>query len=163
MNKGYRLRLLDTKLKGLVAAFLLCLSVGYFTAISFVNYTTESRPAGIVDNYIGNEDDPEADVLKFKKSTYEMLNILHTHILSVSLIFFILALLVYATGLPDYIKHFLMIEPFVSIILTFGGIYMLWKGYLFLSFVVMLSGMLLTATFAVSVLAVFYEMTRKAD
>ena len=35
-----------------------------------------------------------AEVMKFKKSEYEILNILHTHILSISVIFFLLGILV---------------------------------------------------------------------
>ena len=86
---------LPRPLKQLVSIFLLILSVGYFSGLAFVNDTTSATNQGIRVNYNGNEDNEEAEEMKFKKSDHEMLNIIHTHILSMSIIFFILGGLVY--------------------------------------------------------------------
>ena len=80
---------LPKPLKALVSIFLVVLSIGYFSGLAFVNNTTTSTSQGIVENYNGNEDNEDAEEMKFKKSDHEMLNIIHTHILSMSLIFFI--------------------------------------------------------------------------
>lgn len=79
-----------------------------------------------------------------------MLNILHTHFLSMSLIFFILALLVYGCDLSPFLKQLLMIEPMISVILTFGGIFLVWKGIAWMSYLVLLSGTLMTLSFSAS-------------
>lgn len=145
-------------IKNFIAAFLVVLSVGYGSGLLFVGQTNSHNPQGIEENYLGNEDEDDAAVMKFKKGEREMLTILHTHILSISFIFFFLASLVSITSLNNKIKSFLMIEPFFSIIFTFGGIYLLWKGILWMKWIVMISGTLMTLVFVISVLAVLIQL-----
>lgn len=152
---------LDSRLKGLIFLFVITLSIGFYTGINFVRFTSSASPTGIEENYLGNEDNEESDVMKFKKSKHEMLNILHTHFLSMSLIFFILGMLVYGTKLPARLKTFLLYEPLVSVILTFGGIYFLWKGVLWMSYLIMVSGFLMTISYTVSILAILYAVFSK--
>ena len=153
-----RIHDLPRYVKHFIAAFVVVLSIGYFTGIQFVRQTDSNRPNGIEENYLGNEDIEEVTVMKFKKGEREMLTILHTHILSISFIFFLLGGLVALTSLPKKLKAFLMIEPFVSIIVTFGGIYLLWKGMLWMKWIVMVSGVLMTLVFAVGALSVIYQL-----
>ncbi|MFC7356970.1 hypothetical protein ACFQO1_04680 [Jejudonia soesokkakensis] len=144
-----------------IAAFVIVLSIGYITGLLFVRQTEATTPDGIEENYLGNEDSEELSVMKFEKGDREMLTILHTHILSVSFIFFFLGGLVAMTSLPKKLKSFLMIEPFVSIILTFGGIYFMWKGMLWMKWIVMISGTLMTAVFVVSAGAVLLQLFKE--
>lgn len=146
------------EIKIFIAAFVLILSAGFFTGLLFVNQTSTTSPAGIQENYLGNEEDENAEVMKFHKGEREMLTIIHTHILSMSFIFFLLGILVWLTKLPKKIKLFLTVEPFVSVILTFGGIYLLWAGVLWMKYIVILSGILMTVTFTVSSLLVLYQL-----
>jgi hypothetical protein len=118
-------------------------------------------PNGIEENYLGNELDEEADVMKFRKSEHEMLTIIHTHILSMSIIFFLLGILVWLARLPIGVKLFLTVEPFVSVILTFGGIYFMWSGMLWMKYLVVLSGLLMTATFVASSFIILYQLAVK--
>ncbi|WP_127846491.1 hypothetical protein [Psychroflexus aestuariivivens] len=148
------LKSLPLHLKYLVTAFLLVLSIGYFTGIRFVDHTTAQTPFGIQENYLGNESDEDATEMKFKKSKQEMLNIVHTHILSMAMIFLLTGVLVAMTNLKIGFKKILMIEPFVSILGTFGGIYLLWSGILWMKYVIMISGILMTLAFAASVVTV---------
>jgi len=157
---GY-LAKLPKELKALVGLFLLVLSIGFYLGISFVDHTTNATPQGIAANYNGNENDALAKTMKFKKSEHEMLNILHTHFLSLSVIFFVLGLLTYGTAATPRLRKFLMVEPLLSVILTFGGIYFLWLGYEWTAYLVVLSGFLMTASFTASVLLVFRELVRK--
>lgn len=115
----------------------------------------------MVENYNGNEEVEDASVLKFKKGEREMLTILHTHILSIGFIFAFLGLLVWGTELPLFWKKFLMIEPFCSILLTFGGIYFLWLGYSFFAYVVMLSGLLMTLSYCGGAIAVLLALNKE--
>jgi len=103
---------LPKHVKNFIAAFLVVLSVGYGSGLLFVGQTNSHNPQGMEENYLGNEDQEDAVVMKFKKGEREMLTILHTHILSISFIFFFLGGLVSITSLNKNLKSFLMIEPF---------------------------------------------------
>ncbi|MBM1106406.1 hypothetical protein JQC67_09680 [Aurantibacter crassamenti] len=151
------------EIKIFIACFVVVLSIGFFTGLLFISETDSNRPAGIEENYLGNEDNEEAAEMKFKKSERQMLTIVHTHILSMSLIFFLLGGLVWITKASKKLKLFLTIEPFLSVILTFGGIYLLWSGILWMKYVVICSGILMTATFAVSALLVLTQTLRKGQ
>ncbi|APQ18243.1 hypothetical protein [Maribacter hydrothermalis] len=142
-----------------IGAFVIILSIGYYTGLLFVSETSTASATGIEENYLGNESDENADVMKFKKSERQMLTIIHTHILSMSFIFFLLGILVWLAKLPMKLKLFLTVEPFISVVLTFGGIYLLWSGFLWFKYVVILSGILMTLTFTISALIVLYQLT----
>jgi len=162
--------------KVFIFAFLLTLSLGYYTGVLFVKHTTEFTPQGIEESYNGNqieeeitEDDWENDdweglssnSLKYKKSEQEIISIVHAHVISFSLIFLLLGVIVMLTSIPLWLKKILIIEPFISIVLTFGGIWMLWKDIAWMKYVVMCSGILLTITFSLSVLIVIQQLLKK--
>jgi hypothetical protein len=155
IQEGY-LSELPQMLKSMLAVFLIVLSIGYFLGITFVNDTTSGKPSGIVENYNGNEKNVEAEEMIFKKSKREIYTIIHTHLLSLSVIFLITGLLVYGTKLKTSTKAFLCIEPFVSLLLTFGGIYFIWLGMEWISYIVMISGMFMTLTFAAQIVLIIY-------
>lgn len=152
---------LPKPIKYFIGVFLILLSVGYFTGLAFVLQTDATTPQGIEENYNGNEDQVEPQVLKFKKSAREMLTIIHTHVLSISMIFFITGILLWGTELSVFWKKMLSIEPFVSILLTFGGIYLIWLGHVFFSVIVILSGTLMTLSFIFAVLFIFNDLLKK--
>lgn len=157
----FKLAQLPTQLKWVTAIFLLVLSIGFFTGINFVHFTTEAHPQGIEENYLGNEDDLEAVEMKFKKTEAQILNLTHTHILSMSVIFFILSVLVYFTSFKLLLRKFLMIEPLLSVLFTFGGIYLLWLGITWMKYVVLFSGALMTLSYGLVVLLIFIEFKQK--
>jgi len=140
-----------------IASFVIVLSIGYSTGLLFVRQTQSVSPDGIEQNYLGNEDIENVKVMKFEKGAREMLTIIHTHILSMSFIFFFLGGLLAMTSIPKRWKAFLMIEPFFSILITFGGIYFMWMGVIWLKYIVMLSGVLMTLAYFVSAGVVLYE------
>lgn len=161
MNYNGLLLSLPKEIKIFLGAFVLILSIGFFTGLLFINETSSNTPAGIEENYLGNEEDENAHIMKFKKGEREMLTIVHTHILSMSFIFFLLGGLVWGIDLPTKLKLFLTVEPFVSVILTFGGIYLMWSGVLWMKYVVIFSGILMTITFTVSSILVLYQLMTK--
>ena len=138
-----------------IASFVVVLSIGYSTGLLFVRQTQSVSPDGIEQNYLGNEDIENVKVMKFEKGAREMLTIIHTHILSMSFIFFFLGGLLAMTSIPKRWKAFLMIEPFFSILITFGGIYFMWMGVIWLKYIVMLSGVLMTLAYFVSFTGIF--------
>lgn len=157
------LQKLPWEIRIFIAVFVVVLSIGYFTGLSFVQETDAMTPVGVEENYLGNEADMDAEVMKFKKGDREMLTIVHTHILSMSVIFFVMGILVWITNFPNGWKSFLSIEPFVSLILTFGGIYLMWKGVIWFKYVVVFSGILMTLTFTFSVLLVIKQCLQSSE
>ncbi len=152
---------LPKEIKLLIGAFIIVLSIGFYTGLLFVGETSSANPNGIEEHYLGNEDDENADVMRFKKSDQEMLTLVHNHILSMSIIFFLVGLIVSITKLNKKLKLFLIVEPFLSVILTFGGLYMLWTGILWMKYIVMLSGVLMTLTFTASVIVILKQLLSK--
>ena len=153
--------LLPKEIKLLIGVFVIVLSIGFFSGLLFVGETSSANPNGIEEQYLGNEHDEDAEVMKFKKSEKEMLSLVHSHVLSMSIIFFLLALIVSITKLKRQLKMFLMVEPLVSVVLTFGGLYFLWTGILWMKYVVMFSGTLMTLSFLLSVLIILKQIFQK--
>jgi len=146
------------EIKLVIIAFIVILSIGFYGGLSFVRNTTSMSTAGIETHYLGNEADEDAEIMKFKKSEGEMLTIVHNHILSLSVIFFLLSLILATTSINKKLKYFLMLEPFLSILLTFGGIYLLWKEVIWFKYIVIFSGVLMIVTFLVSTLSILYQL-----
>lgn len=146
------------EIKILILVFISVLSVGFFGGLSFVNNTTAMQPASIETHYLGNENDEEADIMKFKKNEREILTVVHNHILSMAVIFFLLSLILATTSINKKLKYFLMIEPFISIILTFGGIYLLWSGVVWFKYVIILSGTFMTLSYVIAVFSIIYQL-----
>jgi len=146
------------EIKSLILVFIIVLSVGFYGGLSFVNNTTSMNSSEIESHYLGNENDEAAEVMKFKKSEGEILTVVHNHILSLSVIFFMLSLILATTSINKKFKYFLMIEPFLSIILTFGGIYLLWSGITWFKYVVIFSGILMTFSFVSATIAIGYQI-----
>ncbi|SHJ10221.1 hypothetical protein [Algibacter luteus] len=153
---------LPKEIKLLIGAFVILLSIGFYTGLLFVGETSSANPNGIEEHYLGNEDDENAEVMRFKKSDQEMLTLVHNHILSMSIIFFLVGGLVSITKLNRKLKLFLIIEPFVSVLLTFGGLYLLWIGVLWMKYIVMFSGFLMTITFTTSTVIIFKQLFKKS-
>jgi len=149
-------------LKYATVVFILVLSVGFFSGISFVDKTSGFTANGVQENYLGNENDEEATVLKFKKNDKQLTSLIHSHILSMSAIFFMLSILVSATAIPSKLKRFLMIEPLLSVLFTFGGIYFLCNGQLWMKYIVILSGILMTLSYSTSIAVIFWQILKKS-
>ncbi|MDH5367574.1 MAG: hypothetical protein OEW67_11335 [Cyclobacteriaceae bacterium] len=148
-------------IKQFILFFVLALSFGYFTGFKFIVRTTNLNPSGLEENYVGNEENEEAEILKFKKAEGELITTIHTHILSFSLIFFALGFVLLSVPMSLSFKKFLLIEPFISIVVTFGGVWLLWLGYSWLKYIVMISGMLITLTFVLQVAMIIRGVASK--
>lgn len=146
------------EIKALILIFVSVLSIGFFGGLSFVKNTTSMRTSEIETHYLGNENDEEAAIMKFKKNEREILTVVHNHILSLSVIFFLLSLILATTSLNKKLKYFLMVEPFVSIVLTFGGIYLLWSGITWFKYIIIISGTFMTLSFLIATLSIIYQV-----
>jgi hypothetical protein len=152
---------LSKQAKLLIGFFIVTLSFGYFVGLRFVQENTNYTTNGIEEHYTGNENDENAAIMKFKKSEKEIISMVHNHVISMSVIFLILGAILLITSLPNKLKKVLIIEPFISILLTFGGIWLMWSGVLWFKYIVIISGILLTLTFSVSVIFILMQLFKK--
>ena len=152
---------LSKDVKLLISTFLIVLTIGFLSGTKFLFYSNTITPIGIEEHYNGNEFSDDQEVMKFKKSEKEILNIVHAHILSMSLIFLAIGYFLTKTDISNPLKNFLIVEPFVSIVLTFGGIYMLWLEISWFTYVIMISGILLHVCYFLAVFLIFKELYKK--
>ncbi|PCI34980.1 MAG: hypothetical protein COB60_04545 [Flavobacteriaceae bacterium] len=150
------------EIKLLIGIFVLVLSIGFYMGLAFVHETTEGTPIGIEEQYLGNENDEDATVMKFKKKKQALITMIHNHVISMSILFFVLSLLVSITSYNKNLKKYVMIEPFVSIVVSFGGIYFMWLGMTSLKYIIVVSGMLMTLSFVMATFMIISSLFRKS-
>lgn len=141
----------------LVCCFVIVLNIGFFTGFNFVRVSTSLNANGIEQNYLGNEEDEDADIMRFKKSEREILTLIHNHILSLSVVFFVLAILLYMTNVSPKLKTFLLFEPLASLVVTFGGIYFMWLGLIWFKYIIILSGLAMLLSLCLTSLLIIKE------
>jgi hypothetical protein len=154
-----RLRTLPAVYRVTIAAFILVSLAGYVAGLAFVYHNTGMAASGISDHYHGNEEE-----LKFGKSTAEMLGIVHTHLLGMGSLFFLVALLYAITDGSDRVKTFWAAETLLSLLTTFGSLWLIaagWHGMVWLlypSSVLMVIGYLL-----MSFSVLWHSLTPRSD
>lgn len=125
MMKKNRIAELDFQLKRFILAYIVVLNIGVTLGLVFVNHTTSMSPEGAVERFRGSEEVDEFGIPESSAKTfYDLLMTTHNHIIGFSFIFFTVGYVFYLTEtLPVKLKMFLMIEPFFSIIFSFGSIW----------------------------------------
>jgi hypothetical protein len=158
MNQSFQLRDLPQEIRLMTLLFLFCMLFGYGASFTVLIDQTSLTPSGIEENYNGNEDNEEADIIKFKKSKFEMLTTIHSHVFTLSLLFLTIGAMVYFTGLPTSLKYFLMLEPMVSLMVSFGSLIFMWQGHIAFKYLVYLSGGLMHTAFVVTIFLLIREL-----
>lgn len=154
------LSLLPKEAKILIFSFLITLSFGFYTGLIYVRENTNTSVSGIEEHYLGNEDNIDATEMKFKKPKKEIITMVHNHVLSLSVVFLIVAFLVLLTDVNPILKKILIVEPFVSLILTFGGIWVMWAGVLWFKYVIIISGIMMVLSYSCSIFLVFKNLSK---
>ncbi|SMO54439.1 hypothetical protein SAMN06265218_10535 [Fodinibius sediminis] len=134
----------------LIFTFVLVSFIGVVVGGVMIEVTTHLTPTGVVEQYkgISKSKIDTADELKFPKPAKEMLITTHNHILGLSSLFLIVGLLYLATGRDSWLQISIAVEPLISLIVTFGGLWVmryLWSPFVY---VVILSGTLMVGTYA---------------
>ncbi len=160
MELSGKIHVLPKLAKLLVGFFVITLSFGYYTGLRFVNENTNSTVSGVEEHYLGNEADEDVKEMKFKKNEKEIITTVHNHVFSMSLIFLVLGAILLLTSIPMRLKKFLILEPFISIILTFGGIWLMWSGVLWFKYIVIFSGILLTLTYTATTIIIVLQLIK---
>ena len=135
-----RLRTLPRHLRAPIVAFVLVGLVGYAAGLAFVSYNTGMQPGGISDHYHGNEEE-----LQFGKSAAEMLNIVHSHLLGMGVLFFALSILFTMTDSAPRWKSFWATETILSLLTTFGSLWLIAIGQRWAVWIIYPSSVLMVA------------------
>ena len=152
---------LPKSLKKTLVVFLTALAFGYLSGLDLLKQTTDFKSKGIEENVLGNEIDEYADELHFKMSERQLHAIIHSHVITLGLLFFLLSLMLFFTSYSQGIKSFLMIEPMISLLTTFGGLLLLWNGVLWMKYIIMFSGILMHLSFVLIVFLLLKELLYK--
>ena len=151
------------KLKFLCFITVMNLTIGVGVGLYYVFQTTQLTTNGTEEHFRGSiiKDDFEIPE-KYPKPTSELLNTTHTHILSMTFIFLIIGGLFYFNSIiTGILKTFLIIEPFISILLTFGGIWLIRFIHPSFSYLVIISGSLMYLCFFIMIITISYELIMK--
>lgn len=151
----------DKSLKRILLLFMATISLGYGFGLRYLYLTTEANPTTLESHYLGNEADEEAEIMKFKKTEKSILTFLHDHLFALGILQLILSLLIYFTKTKKRLKSFLIYEPFISLLVTFSGIYLLWLGVPGLQYLLMISGALFHTTFIFSIFFFSFKLVKK--
>lgn len=150
--------------KKLVLVFTVVAFLGVVIGGVFIEVTTNLTPQGVVEQYSGNEQNrAEAEELKFPKPFKDMLTTTHNHILGLSPLFLIVGLLYLMTGPTGWVRIAIATEPFLSLILTFGGLWVMrywWSPFVY---VVIASGTAMLLCFGWMCLVIIKECLTKPD
>ncbi|HUR93514.1 MAG TPA: hypothetical protein VMY76_02950 [Gemmatimonadales bacterium] len=140
--------------------------VGYTTALLFVHHTTGMTPPGVAEQYRGSDSTAVTDAaMKFPKSYPEMLNITHTHLLSMAAIFVVSGVALALCEWPsERWRRFLVVEPFVALLVSFSAMWLMRYVDARFSTLLALSSGLMAVTFYAQSLLVVRELlaTRSA-
>ena len=160
--QSLKLKYLDSTAKTFLAFFLITIQLGILIGIGYIYYTTDLNPEGTIEHYNGSEiienDIPE----EFPKPLEGMILTTHAHVNSFGMISLIIGFIFYFNSIiSNRFKLFLMIEPFLSTIITFSSIWIM--RYLNDSFVylVMISSMLMYLCWSIMIIVSLYEIILK--
>ncbi|MBU1100187.1 MAG: hypothetical protein KKA84_07260 [Bacteroidetes bacterium] len=154
---------LPGQLKKLLFVFIFVLSIGVFTGLIHLYLSTNMSPSGAVERYNGSDVEDDFEIPEnYPVSIEELLITTHSHIIMLSIIFFIAGFIFYFNSIIDgKFKLFLMIEPILSVLFSFGGIWLFRfydETFVLLS-VVSAALMYLSYYFMISI--ILFELIRK--
>ena len=151
------LQTLDKNLKKLLIYYLITLGIGFSLGVLYVYLNSEFSSSGMIEQYLGSESDKWN--FKPKKTLQDLVSHTHEHITMFSIIFLSLGIIfLYNNTIKGFWKRFLIIEPFLSIIITFGGFFIIRYVTIAFSYVIMISSFLMYLCFYVMLFISLYEL-----
>lgn len=115
------------QLKKLILAVLFSLTVGVCIGLGFLYYTTYYSPSGVIERYNGSQASDEFGIVEnYPKPIAEIFITTHNHVIAFTLIFSVVAIIFYFSSvLNSFWKTFFLIEPFISIVISFGSLWLM--------------------------------------
>jgi hypothetical protein len=147
---------LDTNLKKLLTYYLFTIGIGFSLGVLYVYLNSEFSNTGMVEQYVGNNNEWEP---KLPKTLKDLVSHTHEHITMFSIIFLSLGLIFsYNSVIRGFWKSFLILEPFISIIITFGGFFIIRYITTTFSYVIIISSFLMYICFYIMLFVCLYEL-----
>ena len=147
---------LNKNLKKLLIYYLFTIGIGFSLGVLYVYLNSEFSNTGMVDQYVGNNDEWEP---KLPKTLKDLVSHTHEHITMFSIIFLSLGLIFsYNSVIRGFWKSFLILEPFISIIITFGGFFVIRYITTTFSYVIIFSSFLMYICFYIMLFICLYEL-----
>lgn len=165
MNSKYLFQL-EKKFKSFLLAFVLTLSFGVATGLIYLYYTTEYAPEEAVRRYNGSEIinlSEEMDIPEYyPKPISELLITTHTHVITFSFIFLCIGGIFYFNSIiTGFMKQILIIEPFVSTIISFGSLWAMRFIDPAFVYVTAISSTLIYLSYLIMASVIIYELSFK--
>jgi len=159
---------LESSLKKFLSAFVIVLSIGVIMGLAYLSQTTSYSTKKTIERFNGSQiniDDEMVDIPDtYPKPVSEMLLSTHNHIIGFSLLFFAIGFIFYFNSVINGSwKLFLIIEPLVSTIVTFGSIWgmrFITKEFVYLA---ALSSTLIYLSFFTMSTVILYELIFKKN
>lgn len=153
------LREFPREIKILISAFVFVLTIGVTIGVIYVGYNTDYTPLGTQTYYAGDSVTPEFEIPdQYPRSFEALLLTTHTHVTAFAIIFLIMGVLMFFTdSLPAPWKLILMIEPMASTLVTFGSFFAIRYIHGSFSYLTMVSGILMYASYYVTAIIIFRE------
>ncbi len=133
---------LEKTLKIFLLSYTILLTIGVSVGLFYLANTTSMTTEGTVNRFKGSDSllDDKFEIQEYyPKPITEMLITTHNHILGLGFVFFTIGLIFYFNSYIDgWLKFFLMIEPIISILLTFGSLWLVRfvaKEFVYLTFI----------------------------
>jgi hypothetical protein len=156
---GWRLRQSDGILRLFITAFLILLTTGYLAGLFFVEHTTTGSVRGLSEEYRGSPEGSNSPELKYAKTADEIYILFHNHVLSLSLVFFVVGGLFYFSSIvPPGMKSVLMVEPLLAVGTTFGGIWLTRFVSESFGWLVLASGISMALCYLAMVVLILWEL-----
>jgi hypothetical protein len=147
---------LDTNLKKLLIYYLFTIGIGFSLGVLYVYLNSEFSNTGMIEQYIGNNDEWEP---KLPKTLKDLISHTHEHITMFSIIFLSIGVIFsYNSVIKGFWKSFLILEPFISIIITFGGFFVIRYITTMFSYVIIFSSFLMYICFYIMLFICLYEL-----
>ena len=157
-----KLKDLDQTAKIFLSFFLITMLIGIFTGLGYIYYTTDMNPGGTIEHYKGSKVLDDEIPEEFPKPLEGMILTTHAHVNSFALISLVIGMIFYFNSyINGKLKLLLMIEPFVSTIITFTSLWFLRYINDQFVYIVMISSFLMYLFWAIMILISLYELNKR--
>jgi len=169
MQNNTTLKDLTKDAKIVLILFLTTISIGIFTGLCYVYLTTNMSTTGTVEQFNGPAQDESEDnwdsweePIQTGKYIHDMLNTTHNHVITFSIISLLISCIFYFNSIiKGKLKLFLMAEPFISTILTFGSLWIMRYFNEAFVYIVIISAIIMYICWYIMILISLIDLIKK--
>lgn len=159
------LRSIDKPLKYFLGVYIVVITIGVSIGLSFIRHTTAMTPKGAIERFNGSAEDGNEDFEikeNYPKPISEMLITTHNHVFGLSFIFLSVGIIFYFNSvIKGFWKAFLMIEPLIAVITSFGSIWLMRFVNENFVYVAAISAVLMYLSYYTMAFVILFELIKK--